>query len=102
MWLMLQHDEPEDFVIATGKSRSVKEFLETAFKYLGLDYNDYLVIDVQLYRPSEVNLLEGDCSKAHKVLQWFPETSFEDLVKEMVDSDLEWYSSSGMGRKTPI
>ena len=92
MWLMLQQHEPEDFVIATGKSRSVGEFLETAFRYAGLDYNDYLVIDELLYRPSEVNILEGDASKAHQKLQWLPETSFEDLVREMVDSDSEWYT----------
>jgi GDPmannose 4,6-dehydratase len=92
MWLMLQQDEPKDFVIATGKSRSVGEFLETAFRYAGLDYSDYLAIDELLYRPSEVNVLEGDASRAHQKLQWLPETSFEDLVREMVDSDLEWYS----------
>jgi GDPmannose 4,6-dehydratase len=92
MWLMLQQDEPKDFVIATGKSRSVGEFLETAFRYVGLDYSDYLAIDELLYRPSEVNVLEGDASRAHQKLQWLPETSFEDLVREMVDSDLEWYS----------
>jgi GDPmannose 4,6-dehydratase len=92
MWLMLQQDEPEDFVIATGKSRSVGEFLDTAFRYAGLDYNDYLVIDELLYRPSEVNILEGDASKAHQKMQWLPESSFEDLVREMVDSDLEWYT----------
>jgi len=97
MWLMLQQDEPEDFVIATGKSRSVGEFLETAFRYAGLDYNDYLVIDELLYRPSEVNILEGDASKAHQKLQWLPETSFEDLVREMVDSDSEWYTVTTRG-----
>jgi len=97
MWLMLQQDEPEDFVIATGKSRSVGEFLETAFRYAGLDYNDYLVIDELLYRPSEVNILQGDASKAHQKLQWLPETSFEDLVREMVDSDSEWYTVTQRG-----
>lgn len=97
MWLMLQQHEPEDFVIATGKSRSVGEFLETAFRYAGLDYNDYLVIDELLYRPSEVNILEGDASKAHQKLQWLPETSFEDLVREMVDSDSEWYTVTTRG-----
>ena len=97
MWLMLQQKEPEDFVIATGKSRSVGEFLETAFRYAGLDYNDYLVIDELLYRPSEVNILQGDASKAHQKLQWLPETSFEDLVREMVDSDSEWYTVTTRG-----
>ena len=95
MWLMLQQDEPEDFVIATGKSRSVREFLGTAFGYVGLDYNEYLSIDDQLYRPSEVNILEGDASRANQKLQWFPEISFEELVQEMVDSDMEWYSFTG-------
>jgi GDPmannose 4,6-dehydratase len=94
MWLMLQQHEPEDFVIATGKSRSVRDFLVTAFSYLNLDYDDYLVVDEQLYRPSEVNILQGDASKSHDKLKWLPETSFEELVREMVDSDLEWYSSS--------
>jgi GDPmannose 4,6-dehydratase len=97
MWLMLQQDEPEDFVIATGKSRSVREFLETAFSYVGLDYNDYLLMDEQLYRPSEVNILQGDASKAHQKLQWFPEIPFEGLVQEMVDSDMEWYSPTKKG-----
>jgi GDPmannose 4,6-dehydratase len=97
MWLMLQQDEPEDFVIATGKSHSVGEFLETAFRYADLDYNDYLVIDELLYRPSEVNILQGDASKAHQKLQWLPETSFEDLVREMVDSDSEWYTVTTRG-----
>ena len=92
MWLMLQQNEPEDYVVATGESYSVQEFLETAFNYLNLDYRDYLVIDEELYRPSEVNILVGDASKAHQELNWYPAVSFEDLVKEMVDSDLEWYS----------
>ncbi len=91
MWLMLQQDEPEDYVIATGESHSVKDFLETALNYLDLDYKDYLVIDQKLYRPSEVNILQGDASKAQKKLNWSPSVSFEDLVKEMVEGDLEWY-----------
>jgi GDPmannose 4,6-dehydratase len=93
MWLMLQQKEPEDFVIGTGQTRSVRDFLETAFNYAGLSYHDHLVIDDKLYRPSEVNVLQGDASKAHHKLQWFPETSFEDLIREMVDSDLDWYST---------
>jgi GDPmannose 4,6-dehydratase len=94
MWLMLQQNEPKDYVIATGESHSVQEFLETAFNYLNLDYRDYLVIDEGLYRPSEVNILVGDASKARQELNWHPAVSFEDLVKEMVDSDLEWYSKN--------
>jgi GDPmannose 4,6-dehydratase len=94
MWLMLQRDEPDDYVIATGETHSVQDFLETAFKYLDLDYRDHLVIDQELYRPSEVNLLQGDASKARKKLRWVPTVSFEDLVKEMVEGDLKWYSQS--------
>jgi GDPmannose 4,6-dehydratase len=91
---MLQQKEPEDFVIGTGQTRSVKDFLETAFSYVGLNYRDHLVIDEQLYRPSEVNVLQGDASKAHRKIEWQPAISFEDLVKEMVDSDLEWHTTS--------
>jgi GDPmannose 4,6-dehydratase len=92
MWLMIQQEAPEDYVIATGESHSVLEFLETAFNYLDLNYRDYLIIDNELYRPSEVNVLQGDASKARKNLGWSPTTSFEELVKEMVDGDLDWYS----------
>lgn len=92
MWLMLQQDEPDDYVIATGKCHSVREFLEVAFSYVGLDYRDYIVIDKSLYRPAEVYMLQGNASKAHKKLGWTPSISFEDLVKEMVDNDLNIYS----------
>ncbi len=92
MWLMLQQDEPEDFVVATGETHSVREFLETAFSYVDLDCNEYLNIADELYRPSEVHILQGDASKAHKKLNWFPTVSFEELVQEMVDGDLKWYS----------
>ena len=94
MWLMLQQDKPEDYVIASGKSHSVREFLEIAFSYAGLNYHDYLVIDDELYRPSEVNILQGDASKAHRKLNWFPTISFNDLIKEMVENDVLWYASS--------
>jgi GDPmannose 4,6-dehydratase len=92
MWLMLQQDEPEDYVIATGESHSVQDFLETAFDIVELDAREFLVIDESLYRPSEVNVLRGDASKARKRLGWEPLTSFQDLVKEMVESDMAWYS----------
>jgi GDPmannose 4,6-dehydratase len=92
MWLMLQQDEPDDYVIATGKSHSVREFLETAFNYVDLDYQDYVSIDDKLYRPSDVNILQGDASKARNKLGWSPSITFEDLVREMIESDLEWYS----------
>ncbi len=89
MWLMLQQDEPGDFVIATGETYSIREFLDIAFKYVGLDWNDYVAFDERYLRPAEVDLLIGDPSKAKKVLGWEPEISFEGLVKLMVDSDLE-------------
>jgi len=92
MWLMLQQDVPEDYVIASGSSRPVAEFLEIAFDYVGLDFRQHLVIDETLYRPSEVNVLQGDASKARKELGWEPMISFEALVHEMVEGDLEWYS----------
>ena len=94
MWLMLQQREPDDFVIASGQSRSVKEFLDTAFAHLDLDYRKYLVVDQDLYRPSEVNTLQGNAAKAHLKLKWLPETTFENLVQEMVDGDMEWYTKS--------
>jgi GDPmannose 4,6-dehydratase len=97
MWLMLQQDEPDDYVIATGTSHSVREFLEAAFNYVDLDYHDYLVIDDELYRPSEVNILQGDASKARKKLGWSPQVSFEELVREMVEGDLKWFSKGRAG-----
>ena len=87
MWLMLQQDKPDDYVIASGKSHSVKEFLETAFGYVNLDYRKYLMVDKELYRPAEVNILQGDASKAHEKLKWMPTITFEELVKEMVNND---------------
>jgi GDPmannose 4,6-dehydratase len=92
MWLMLQQPEPDDFVIASGQSHSVEEFLDAAFSYLKLDYRKYLVVDQDLYRPSEVNVLQGDASKARLKLKWIPETKFENLVQEMVDGDMDWYA----------
>jgi GDPmannose 4,6-dehydratase len=92
MWLMLQQDEPEDYVIATGETHTVREFLEKAFDYLGLDYRNHVVIDEQLYRPAEVHILKGDASKALKKLNWAPTVSFEGLVQEMVEGDLRWHT----------
>jgi len=89
MWLMLQQDEPEDFVIATGESRSVKEFLEEAFSYQGLDWKDYVKIDPRYFRPTEAEGLQGDASKARKKLGWEPKVHFKELVKLMVDADLQ-------------
>lgn len=89
MWMMLQQDEPGDFVIATGETYSIREFLDIAFNYVGLDWNDYVAFDERYLRPAEVDLLIGDPSKAKRVLGWEPEVSFEELVKLMVDSDLK-------------
>lgn len=89
MWMMLQHDKPEDFVLATGETQSIKEFLGYAFEHLELDWNDYVEIDPRYFRPTEVNLLLGDCSKAKDVLGWTPKTSCKELAEIMVDHDLE-------------
>jgi GDPmannose 4,6-dehydratase len=89
MWLMLQQDEPDDYVIATGKTHSVRELCEVAFGYLGLDYRDYVVSDPKFYRPAEVDQLVGDASKARRVLGWQPRVSFEELIHIMVDADTE-------------
>lgn len=89
MWLMLQQDEPDDYVIATGETHSVEELVSLAFSYVGLDWRGYVVIDEKLYRPAEVDLLVGDASKAREKLGWRPEVTFEQLVRMMVDADLE-------------
>lgn len=89
MWMILQHPEPEDFVLATGKTHSVKELLEAAFKAAGLHWEDYVEIDPKLIRPAEVDFLCGDATKAREKLGWVPEVSFEELIKGMVESDLE-------------
>jgi GDPmannose 4,6-dehydratase len=90
MWLMLQKNKPEDYVIATGESHSVKEFVELAFKEAGLDWQDYVKVDDQKFiRPAEVDYLIGDASKAKEELGWKPKTKFEELVKIMVRADLE-------------
>jgi GDPmannose 4,6-dehydratase len=89
MWLMLQQDEPDDYVIATGKTHSVRELCEVTFGYLGLDYRDYVVSDPKFYRPAEVDQLVGDAGKARRVLGWEPRVSFEELIHIMVDADME-------------
>src|SRR5438477_10955536 len=89
MWLMLQKDEPEDYVIATGQAHSVRELVNVAFDRVGLNADDHVRSDPAFYRPAEVDHLIGDYSKAKEKLGWEPRTSFEELVKLMVDSDLE-------------
>jgi len=88
MWLMLQHDTPDDYVIATGETHSVREFLDETFSVLELDWQKYVEIDQRYFRPSEVDLLLGDASKARRVLNWQPRVSFKQLVRMMVEHDL--------------
>lgn len=88
MWLMLQQDEPDDYVLATGETHSVREFVEEAFSYVDLDWREYVVQDPKFYRPAEVDLLVGDASKAGKRLGWEPTVDFKQLVRLMVDADL--------------
>ena len=88
MWLMLQQDQPDNYVIGTGETHSVKEFCETAFSHVDLDYKEFVVVDEKFYRPAEVDLLISDPAKAKKQLNWSPSVSFEGLVKMMVDADV--------------
>ncbi len=88
MWLMLQQDKPDDFVIATGETHSVRDLLEAAFSHVGLHYEDYVYVDPRFVRPAEVEILLGDPSKAREKLQWKPKVSFAELVAMMVESDL--------------
>ena len=88
MWLMLQQDQPDDYVICTGQTRSVRELCEVAFGHLGLDYREFVKVDPRFIRPAEVDLLVGDPSKARRTLGWEPAVSFEELVTMMVDADL--------------
>lgn len=89
MWLMLQQDEPDDYVVCTGETHSVRELCQVAFGHMGLDWEDYVVVDPRFMRPAEVDLLVGDASKAKKVLGWEPTVSFEELIATMVDADLD-------------
>jgi GDPmannose 4,6-dehydratase len=88
MWLMLQQEAPEDYVIATGETHAVKELVEVAFRRVDLDWQDYVVIDEKLYRPAEVYELRGDYSKARRQLGWTPTIAFRDLVHMMVDAEM--------------
>ena len=89
MWLMMQQDEPDDYVIATGETHSVQELCEVAFGYLDLDWREYVVCDEQFFRPAEVDLLVGDSSKAQANLGWEPSVRFEELIQLMADADLK-------------
>ena len=92
MWLMLQQEKPNDYVIATGRTSTVRAMCEIAFSHVGLNIDDYLVIDPKLYRPAEVEILLGDPSKAENILGWEPTVTLEEMICEMVDADLERYS----------
>ncbi len=88
MWLMLQQDRPDDYVVATGETHSVREFCQAAFACVGLNWEQYVKVDPKFYRPAEVDLLVGDAGKAHRVLGWQPSVTFNDLVRIMVETDL--------------
>jgi GDPmannose 4,6-dehydratase len=89
MWVMMQQDQPDDYVIGTGEAHSVQEFVEVAFEHVGLDWRQYVEIDARYFRPSEVDFLLADASKAQRVLGWTPEVTFQQLVRIMVDADLQ-------------
>ena len=89
MWQMLQTDEPRDYVVSTGETHSVRELVEVAFGHVGLDWRDHVVQDERFMRPAEVDLLVGDASKARDELGWEPQVAFAELVRMMVDADLE-------------
>jgi len=95
MWMMLQQDVPDDFVVGTGDTRSVRELCEVAFNHVGLDYRDYVKQDPKFFRPAEVDLLVADASKARAKLGWTPKVSFHELVRLMVDADLERHRTAG-------
>jgi len=95
MWLMLQHDQPDDYVIATGETHSVREFCQEAFGHVGLDWEKHVVADPKYFRPAEVDLLVGDAGKAGRVLDWKAAVTFRDLVRIMVDADLATLRQGG-------
>jgi GDPmannose 4,6-dehydratase len=99
MWLMLQQSKADDYVISTGETHSVREFLEAAFSYVDLDWKKYVAIDKRYLRPTEVDLLLGDSSKARRVLKWKPKVKFDQLVKMMVDADMELVKKTMYGLK---
>ena len=94
MWMMLQQDEPDDYVVATGEQHTVREFAEAAFSYAGLDYRNHVIVDPQLLRPAEVDLLLGDAAKAKKKLGWSCQVKFKELAEEMVEGDLQLLKAS--------
>ena len=102
MWLMLQQDTPDDYVVSTGETHSVQQFVEEAFGYLDLDWHDHVVQDPKFYRPAEVDLLVGDASKAGQVLGWEPTVDFRGLVRLMVDADLRALQHPSLGYPSAV
>jgi GDP-mannose 4,6-dehydratase len=100
MWLMLQQPKPDDYVVATGQTHSVREFCELAFSHVGLDYRDFVVVDPMYFRPTEVDVLIGDATKAREKLGWTARTSFEDLVRLMMDADFDLLKTGSVSRVT--
>jgi GDPmannose 4,6-dehydratase len=98
MWLMLQQDKPDDYVVATNETHSIREFLDLAFGHVKLDWRKHVEIDPRYYRPAEVDLLIGDYSKAKRLLGWEPKTKFADLVRLMVDADVKLLKDHREGR----
>jgi len=101
MWLMLQQEKPDDYVVASGETHTVKEFCEIAFKAAGMDWEKFVKVDPKFLRPAEVSFLQGDASKARKVLGWKPKTSFKQLIRMMVDSDIDLVSREKNANKKP-
>jgi GDPmannose 4,6-dehydratase len=93
MWLMLQNDQPKDYVIGTNTTHTVRDVCKVAFKHIGLNWKDHVVTDKRFYRPTEITEIKGDYSLAKKELGWEPKTSFEDLIKMMVDADLKRFEN---------
>jgi GDPmannose 4,6-dehydratase len=93
MWLMLQQEQPDDYVIATGETHTIRELLDVAFEHVGLNWRQHVRVDPRYYRPTEVDILLGDASKAERLLGWKPKTKFRELIKLMVDSEWEAQSS---------
>ncbi len=98
MWMMLQADQPDDYVVATGEKHSVREAVELAFGHVGLDADRYIEIDPRYFRPAEVDSLEGDASKAKQELGWSPKVKFEDLIRIMVDADVQMLDDQLAGK----
>jgi GDPmannose 4,6-dehydratase len=100
MWLILQQPTPDDFVIATGETHTVREFCQAAFEHVGLDYEKHVSIDPRFFRPAEVDVLQGDASKAREVLGWRPTVPFADIVREMVDDDLRRFATQSLEHRS--